>query len=93
MKEITLTPQSVCSKQIDIVVDDNNVVQSMRFIRGCTGNLQGISRLCIGHKLEDISTILEGIKCPGSRTGQTSCPDQLALRIKEYLKTNIDTEQ
>ena len=52
MKDITLFPQSVCSKQIDIVVDDDNVIQSMKFVRGCTGNLQGISRLCIGHKLD-----------------------------------------
>lgn len=92
MKDITLFPQSVCSKQIDIVVDDNNVIQSMKFIRGCTGNLQGISRLCIGHKLEEVSNILEGIKCPGSRTGETSCPDQLAKRIKEYLNSNIEAK-
>ncbi|MGM9874140.1 MAG: TIGR03905 family TSCPD domain-containing protein [Bacilli bacterium] len=92
MKEITLYPQFVCSRQIDIVVDDDNVIQSMKFLRGCSGNLQGISRLCIGHKLEEVSSILEGIRCPGSRTGETSCPDQLAKRINEYLKTNIDTK-
>ena len=42
------------------------------------GNLQGLCRLIEGMKAEDVVTRLQGIKCRGSRTGETSCPDQLA---------------
>ena len=42
------------------------------------GNLQGLCKLIEGQKAEVIISKLQGIKCRGSRTGETSCPDQLA---------------
>ena len=78
MRTITIKPENVCSREMIIEVDDNNVVVHARVIGGCMGNLQGICRLIEGLKVEDVINKLQGIKCRGSRTGETSCPDQLA---------------
>ena len=78
MRTITIKPENVCSREMIIDVDDNNVVVHARVIGGCMGNLQGICRLIEGLKVEDVINKLQGIKCRGSRTGETSCPDQLA---------------
>jgi len=69
-----------------IEVDDNGVIQNAQVIGGCNGNLQGVCRLIEGRKAEDVIKTLKGIKCRGSRTGETSCPDQLALGLEANLK-------
>ena len=86
MQTITFKPNNVCSREMTIVVDDNGVISSARVIGGCNGNLQGVCRLIEGRKAEDIIETLKGIKCRGSRTGETSCPDQLALGLEANLK-------
>lgn len=78
MRTITIKPENVCSREMIVEVDDNNIVVSARVIGGCMGNLQGICRLIEGRKVDDVIARLQGIKCRGSRTGETSCPDQLA---------------
>ena len=78
MRTITIKPENVCSREMIIGVDDNNVIVSAKVIGGCMGNLQGLCRLIEGMKAEDVVTKLQGIRCRGSRTGETSCPDQLA---------------
>ncbi len=70
-----------CSTAIDIEVTDG-VIESVSFLGGCNGNLQGISKLVAGMKVEDAIARLKGIKC-GFKS--TSCPDQLA-RALESLK-------
>lgn len=77
----TYYPQGVCSQQIDITVD-GGVVKSVLFTKGCHGNTQGISRLVEGMAIEDVISRLEGIDCKGRGT---SCPDQLAVALKEML--------
>ena len=62
-----------------VTVDDNDVVQDLQVMGGCHGNLQGISALVRGMKVEDVIRRLEGIRC-GNRP--TSCPDQLAQGLK-----------
>ena len=64
-----------------IKVNDGKVV-SLEVIGGCNGNLQGIAKLVEGMEIDEAIKRLEGIKCRGSRTGQTSCPDQLAKALK-----------
>ena len=86
MQTITFKPNNVCSREMTIVVDDNGVISSAQVIGGCNGNLQGVCRLIEGRKAEDIIETLKGIKCRGSRTGETSCPDQLALGLEANLK-------
>ena len=86
MKTITFKPNNVCSREMTIVVDDNGVITSAQVLGGCHGNLQGVCRLIEGRKAEDVIKTLKGIKCRGSRTGETSCPDQLALGLEANLK-------
>ena len=81
-----IKPQGVCSREMVIEYDDNGVITNAGVMGGCQGNLQAICALITGMKLEAVVKTLEGIKCRGSRTGQTSCPDQLAQGLKELLK-------
>lgn len=82
MEHITIYPQFVCSRQMDVDYEDG-IIKNVRIVGGCQGNTQGLSALLVGRKVEDIIPILEGIKCRGSRNGQTSCPDQLAKGLKQ----------
>lgn len=70
--------KGTCSTEIDIEVAEG-VIQSVKFTRGCNGNLQGISALVKGMKVEDAIAKLKGIKC-GAK--DTSCPDQLARALE-----------
>lgn len=72
-------PQGVCSKAIDVEVEDG-VIKYVAFTGGCNGNLQGISSLVTGMKIEDAINKLKGIKCGFKNT---SCPDQLACALTE----------
>ena len=65
---------------------ENGIVAKATVVGGCNGNLQGICRLIEGMKVDDVITRLKGIKCRGSRTGETSCPDQLALGLEANIK-------
>ena len=74
-------PKGVCSKAIDVEVE-GSVIKSVKFTGGCNGNLQGISSLVAGMKIEDAISRLLGIKCG---VKNTSCPDQLACALQEIL--------
>lgn len=74
------TPRGVCSSAIDIDVKDG-IIQSVAFTGGCNGNLQGISRLVQGMRVEDAIAKLKGIRC-GFKA--TSCPDQLACALEQF---------
>jgi len=69
-----------CSSAIDFEVEDG-AVKNVKFIGGCNGNTQGISKLVEGMPAEEVISRLEGIKC-GFKS--TSCPDQLAKALKEW---------
>lgn len=75
-------PQGVCSKAIDIEVEDG-VIKSVEFTGGCNGNTQGISKLVAGMKMEDAIQRLKGIKCGFKNT---SCPDQLACALEKIAE-------
>lgn len=76
------TPHGVCSQKMLIEVEDG-IVRDLKVFGGCHGNLQGISSLVKGMKIEDVIERLEGIRC-GAKP--TSCPDQLAQALKEISK-------
>ena len=78
MRTLEIKPENVCSRQMIIDIDDNDVIVNARVIGGCMGNLQGLCKLIEGMKADTVIAKLQGIKCRGSRTGETSCPDQLA---------------
>lgn len=75
---IQYTPKGVCSRAFDIQVEDG-VIQSVKVAGGCNGNLQGLSSLLKGMKVEEAIQRMEGIRC-GMKP--TSCPDQLARALK-----------
>ena len=70
--------QGTCASTIDLEVE-NGIIKSVAFTGGCDGNLQGISRLVEGMKVEDAIARLKGIRC-GFKP--TSCPDQLARALE-----------
>ena len=78
MRTLTIKPENVCSREMIIDIDDDGTIVSAKVIGGCMGNLQGICRLIEGQQAEAVISKLQGIRCRGSRTGETSCPDQLA---------------
>lgn len=75
------TPKGVCSKKINFNIIDNKIAEII-FTGGCSGNLSGISILVKGMDVQEAIKKLKGISC-GDRS--TSCPDQLALALEEYV--------
>ena len=75
----TYKTHGTCSRQILYDVD-NGIVKNVKFIGGCSGNLQAISRLVEGKDVDEVISLLKGIKCRGN----TSCGDQLATALIEY---------
>ena len=75
---VEYTPKGVCSRKIEIDIE-NGIINKVRFVGGCNGNTQGISKLVEGMKAEDVISRLEGVNCNGRGT---SCPDQLAKALK-----------
>ena len=69
-----------CSTGIEYEVK-NGVVTACKFIGGCTGNTQGVAKLVIGRKVEEVVALLKGIQCNNG----TSCPDQLARALEKEL--------
>lgn len=82
MEKITIYPQNVCSRQME-VEHENGVITKVTILGGCQGNTRGLSALLVGRKIDEIIPILKGIECRGSRTGLTSCPDQLAIGLEK----------
>lgn len=80
MEKIVYSPKGVCSRQIELEIEDGIIV-SCKFIGGCAGNTQGVSALVKGMRVDEAISRLEGIRC-GFRS--TSCPDQLASALKSY---------
>ena len=76
----TYLTKGTCSRQILFDVTEDERVENVKFIGGCSGNLQGISRLVNGKPIDEVIATLKGIKCKGN----TSCPDQLSKALSEY---------
>ena len=81
MEHITYKTQGVCSRQIDIDIEDGVIVKA-QYTGGCSGNTKGVAALVAGMTIEDAISRLKGIHC-GPRP--TSCPDQMAKALEEYL--------
>lgn len=78
--KFTYRPKGVCSQQMDIDVENGKLV-SLKVLGGCSGNLQGISKLVEGMDIDEVITRLDGIHCGFKKT---SCPDQLAQALRQY---------
>lgn len=84
MEKITYIPRGVCSRKIDIEIEDG-VIISVKYTGGCAGNTQGVAALVAGMSVDEAINRLSGIRC-GFKA--TSCPDQLATALKEYKEQN-----
>ena len=71
----------VCSREITIDVnEETETINSVSFLGGCNGNLQGIAALVKGKKIDEVAGTLKGINC---NFKGTSCPDQLARALEQ----------
>ena len=68
-----------CSTSIDLEIRDG-VIPACKINAGCRGNTQGVAKLAVGRKADEVAAMLKGIPC----RGDTSCPDQLARAIESY---------
>lgn len=80
---VTYSTKGTCSKQIIFDIDENHKIHNVKFIGGCSGNLQGISRLVEGKTPDEVVALLKGIRCKQN----TSCPDQLAQALEPYTES------
>ena len=78
---ITYRPKGVCSRLMRVEVEDG-IIRQVEVQGGCSGNLQGISRLLVGMPVQQAIERLEGVRC-GLKP--TSCPDQLSKALKQAL--------
>ncbi len=82
MEHVTYSPSGVCSKQIDFDIEDGKI-RNLVYIGGCNGNLKAVGKLVEGKDAREIADLLRGNQC-GMRG--TSCADQLAKAIDQYIK-------
>ena len=76
--------KGVCSRSIEFEITDG-IVHNVKFIGGCAGNTVGIAKLVEGMDIHEVINRLKGIDCNGRGT---SCPDQLAKALEQYLEQN-----
>ena len=77
---IEYRPKGTCSRKMTVDVEQG-IIRSVQIEGGCSGNLQGISRLVEGMAVDEAIRRMEGIRC-GFKS--TSCPDQLAQALRQY---------
>jgi uncharacterized protein (TIGR03905 family) len=82
LRRFTVSPSGVCSRKITVVLE-GDWIKEVTYEGGCEGNLEAISRLVVGMNAREVAERLHGIGC-GKK--DTSCPDQLALALEEFLK-------
>ncbi len=75
-------PKGVCSQEMRVEVDEQEVIQDLQVLGGCSGNLQGIASLVKGMPAREAIERLKGIRC-GFK--DTSCPDQFARNLEAAL--------
>ena len=78
---ITYRPKGVCYRLMRVEVEDG-IIRQVEVQGGCSGNLQGISRLLVGMPVQQAIERMEGVRCGGK---PTSCPDQLAKALRQAL--------
>lgn len=76
--------RGTCSTRIQLEIQDG-IITVCKFIGGCAGNAQGLSRMVVGQKAAEVADRLKGIPCQGN----TSCPDQLSKAIQAYLTRGL----
>lgn len=80
--EYRYEPEGVCSYEMIFKIE-NNIIKSLKILGGCPGNTVGVSKLVEGKDIETVIKLLKGIPC---RDKGTSCPDQVAKALEQYLE-------
>ncbi|MCQ4936265.1 MULTISPECIES: TIGR03905 family TSCPD domain-containing protein [Anaerotignum] len=73
--------KGICATKLEFDVEDG-VVKNVSFIGGCDGNHKGLAALAEGMTPDEAAKRLKGISC-GMR--ESSCPDQLAEALEEFI--------
>ena len=76
------TTRGTCSR-LNKFDFDGDKVKDVQFVMGCHGNTQGVAKLVEGMDIHEVIKRLKGIDCNGRGT---SCPDQLAQALEQYLE-------
>ena len=76
------TSPMVCSNAMLFDISSGRLT-NLRVQSGCNGNLQGISRLSEGMRVDEVITRLAGISCAGR---PDSCPNQLSVALRQCLE-------
>lgn len=79
--QIHYQPSGVCSRMIDVELD-GDIIKSVKFTGGCSGNTQGVAALAKGMDVHEYIKRCKDIKCGPKNT---SCPAQLALALEQAL--------
>lgn len=80
-QQITYRPSGVCASAMTITLE-GQTISDVSVENGCDGNSHGLAALLRGMDIEEAVRRMEGIRC-GRKA--TSCPDQLAQAMKEWL--------
>ena len=80
--EHVFRPRGVCSHEMRVKIEDG-IIRKVAVKGGCSGNLQGISKLLVGMDAREAISRMRGIRC-GFKP--TSCPDQLSKALRECLE-------
>lgn len=85
LKEFQYIPNGVCSKKMEFKIEDN-IIKDFKVLGGCSGNLQGITKLITNRDIGEVINLLQGIKCGYKNT---SCPDQIAEALIKFKQKEV----
>ena len=88
MFSYTYQTKGTCSREIEVDLE-GKTIRRVAFAGGCPGNLAGISRLVEGMDIDQVIERFAGTTC-GPRP--TSCPDQLAIALREAYAAETAAE-
>lgn len=88
MFSYTYQTKGTCSRKIEVDLE-GKTIRRVAFTGGCPGNLEGISRLVEGMDIDQVIERFTGTRC-GPRP--TSCPDQLAIALREAYAAQTAAE-
>ena len=74
--------KNVCSRKVSFDIE-NGIISNIKFVGGCDGNLNAISKILEGANAEAVVSKLLGNDCMGKGT---SCADQLARAVRDAIE-------
>ena len=72
-----------CSSEIELEIQ-NGIITHCKFIGGCKGNTQGLARMVIGCKADEVARRLEGIPCRGNIRSARGQKGRMCQRGRDF---------